>query len=354
MRDIERHNYQNMAARAEELYDEGSLDVVEMIHTQAHPNPRVGARTPAPARALLRFAYHGLALGILLAAAACDSAATAVDASAPVTSRTAAVSLRIDVTPNKPASLSVLAFRAAFSGVAAADILGMVDPLAADAPRHDCQLRDVDQAAAALVARGEAIELEELAGVGVLVGTDNTAEIRPSPRLFPDLAATIGGVVGEAGPVGLLTIPDEVRVRGTMASDETADVAALSVPTTGWIRLVNGTVPRDGILIPTVADLNLNLTPSDVTETSVELRPFGATVALSCAVPPTSVPSGGQIAMKVSRQDLDALVAASGSAPGASIAAALDLVRRSGKQLPLSATRVSLEVRTSTFVELRP
>ena len=58
----------------------------------------------------------------------------------------------------------MLAFRAAFSGVAATEVLGIVDPLAASAPLRDCALRDVDQAAGAMVTRGDAIELEELGG----------------------------------------------------------------------------------------------------------------------------------------------------------------------------------------------
>jgi hypothetical protein len=186
------------------------------------------------------------------------------------------------------------------------------------------------------------------------------------------LAATIGGVVGEAGPLGLASVPDEVRVRGWMTtvpnsipypdssqgsgdpSGDASDLAVVGVPATGWIKTVNGIVPRDGMLIPIGADLNLNLTPLEVTETFVEVRPFGATVALTCTVPLNSIPAGGQIPFTVSRQALDALASAARATPGAPIAAALDLVRRSSKQMPLSATRVSLEVRTSTFVELRP
>ncbi|MBC8132838.1 MAG: hypothetical protein H7X95_07635 [Deltaproteobacteria bacterium] len=315
-----------------------------------------------------------LTVGALVAAVGCEGAVPAVDASAPVSAHTSAVSLRLDVSPVQPATLTVLAFRAAFSGVAVADVLGMVDPLANEAPRHDCQLRDLDQAAAALVARGDAIELEELAGIGVSVSATGAPEIRPSPRLYPDLAATIGGVVGEAGPLHLLNVPEQVRVRGGMTvvspaqspeGNEAADIATVTVPATGWVKLLNGAVPRDGILIPMGNDLNLNLTPFDATDTSIELRPYGGTVALSCAVPASTLVGGGgsgdgaggsatHVAFMIPRQTLGALVAATGGAPGASVAAALDLVRRSNKTLPLSGTRVSLEVRTSTFVELRP
>lgn len=340
-----------------------------------HPSPHFRARFLAP---IFRSAGRrvgglwGLTVGALLGAVACDGAVASVDASMPVSAHTSAVSVRIDVAPAQPASMSVLAFRAAFSGVAAADVLGMVDSLAADAPLRDCELRDVHQAAAALVARGDVIELEELAGIGISVGATSAAEIRPSPRLFPDLAATIGGVVSEAGPLRLPTVPALVRVRGAAigpalaaartsggAGDATEDSATIAVPVTGWVKSLNGTTPRDGILISLGSDLNLNLAQPDAGDTSIELRPFGRTVALSCTVPQGSAltptaDGGGQISFVIPRQALVALVATSGAAPGASVAAALDLVRRTNRILPVSATRVSLEVRTSTFVELRP
>jgi hypothetical protein len=350
----------------------GCLEPAEMPHIEQKSSPRpprarwnrgADARLPATRPDL----FASLALCALLAATACDGAAPAVDASTPPSARTSAVSLRIDVPIGKPASLTVLAFQAAFWGVNAADVLGLVDPMAAAAPARDCQLRDVGQAAAALVARGDAIELEELSGVAVSLGTDAT-EIHPSPRLYPDLAATIGGVVGEAGPFGLVSVPEQVRVQSAIAgiaADGPSDTTTILVPATGWVKLVNGAVPRDGSLVQIGADLNIGLTagvakspdgkPGDA-ETSIELRPFGATVALSCVVPvdPSTASSGGQTTFMIPRQALLALVAASGATPGTSVAAGLDLVRRSNQRLPLSATRVSLEVRTSTFVELHP
>ncbi|MES1204520.1 MAG: hypothetical protein ABUS79_01160 [Pseudomonadota bacterium] len=313
-----------------------------------------------------------MALAMSMGLAACDGGAPAVDASTPLSARTSAVSLRIDVPASKPASLTVLAFRAAFSGVAAADVLGLVDPLAATAPARDCQLRDIGQSAAELVARGDAIELEELAGVGVSLGA-GSPDIHPSPRLYPDLAATIGGVVGEAGPFGMAVIPEQVKVQSGAVpvtangvADTGSDAAMVAVPAAGWVRLMNGAVPHDGSLVEVGADLNLNLATTTRADargetsgdsvTSLELRPFGATVALACLVPANAVPNaaGGAVTFMVPRQALAALVSVSGAARGASVAAALDLVRRSQQRLPLSATRVSVEVRTSTFVELRP
>jgi hypothetical protein len=305
-------------------------------------------RGNAPAAALVLTALAG--------AAGCDGSAPAVDAATPPSAQTSALSLRIDVPTGKPATLSVLAFRAAFSGVAESDVLGLVDPLAATAPSHDCQIRDVDKAAAALVARGDAIELEELSGIGIGL-PDVAGDVHPSPRLYPDLAATIGGVVGEAGPFRLSAIPEQFRVTSGIAP------ASIYVPTTEWVRLLNGSAPRDGSLIEISADLNLAVTATakvgHETDTSIELRPFGATVALSCAVPAGPASLSGiaqtQTAFAIPRQALAALLVASGATPGASVAAALDVVRRSTTdKLATSDTRISVEVRTSTFVEMRP
>jgi hypothetical protein len=305
------------------------------------------------------------ALGI----AACDGGAPAVDASVPPSGRTSAVSLRIDVPNGKPASLTVLAFRAAFSGLAASDVLGVVDPLAVSAPLRDCALRDVDQAAGALTARGDTIELEELGGVGISLAELATA-IRPSPRLYPDVTPTIGGVVSEAGPIRLSAVPAQLRVAAgelgaaAPAGPDTGELTTVDVPSTGWVRLLNGVVPRDGLSIETNADLNLAVSAAaspgaSGAETSIELRPLGATVALSCLIPAETMTAAltapqGQLPFIVSRQALGALVARSGAAPGAPVAAALDLVRRTNGRLPVSSTRVSVEVRTSTFVEIRP
>jgi len=302
-----------------------------------------------------------LTLGTLLAAATgCDGAVPSVDASAPMSAHVSAVSLRIDVSAAQPPSLSVLAFRAAFSGVQGRDVLGMVDPLAADAPSRDCQLRYMGKATEALVARGDAIELEELTGIGISVAA-NAPEISPSPRIYPDLLATIGGVVSESGPLGLATVPEQIQVRRAAMQNPSAsapqDTTTVSVPVAGWVKFMNGTVPSIGLPISASSDLTLSLTPPDATDTSVELRPLGGLVALNCAVPSSSVPgaaAGAQLAFMVPRQALAVLLSASDAPTGASVAASLDLVRRSSKTLPLSETRVSLEVRTSTVVELRP
>ena len=293
---------------------------------------------------------------VALTLSACDGSAPTIDASSPPSARASAISLRIDVPAEKAPSLTVLAFRAAFSGVPAADVLGIVDPLAAAAPAQACQLRDVDRAVAALVAQGQAIELEELTGVGISLG-EGTAEVRPSPRLYPDVAATVGGVVAESGPLALAAVPQRLRVSSGSPgalTNSAPDATAVVVPAAGWVTLLNGAVPHEGSRIEISGDLNLNLAVGDGAATSVELRPLGATVALSCVVPAGVVRTGGEIALMVPRQFLLALVSTLGGTPGTPVAAALDLVRRANERLPLSDTGISVEVRTSTVVELRP
>ena len=315
------------------------------------------ARSVAPT-----FRIGGLRLSVILAvvgwtALGCDGSAPTIDASSPPSARASAISLRIDVPAEAPPSVTALAFRAAFSGVPASEVLGIVDPLAAEAPAQDCQLRDVGRAVAALVAQGQAIELEELTGVGISLG-DATADIHPSPRLYPDVAATVGGVVGEAGPLGLVALPQRLRVTGGLTGllpNSAPDTAAVVVPPAGRVTLLNGTVPHQGSRVEITADLILNLAVGDGLATSVELRPLGATVALSCVVPALAPAStGGEVTLAVPRQFLGALATTLGGTPGAPFAAALDLVRRTSSRLPMSGTRVLVEVRSSTMVELRP
>ena len=59
----------------------------------------------------------------------------------------AELSVRFEVSADRPATVSVLGFRAAAAGPET-DVLGLVDPLAAAAPDQGCVLRDVDLATA--------------------------------------------------------------------------------------------------------------------------------------------------------------------------------------------------------------
>ena len=283
---------------------------------------------------------------------ACDGTPRAMDAAAAPSARMSAVAVRLDATNDKQPMLSALAFRAAFSGVSSTEVLGLVDPLSTASPARDCQLRDLDSGPAALAARGDGIELEELAGVGVQLAEMPSA-IHPSPRLYPDVAPAIGGVVSEAGPLALGVWPAQLRIT-TGATPETEPVDALvTVPAPTRVTSVNGIVPSTGASVavgPT--DLNIGLGPG-AADSAVELRPFGATVALVCKVPfDATGTSPGSFA--VPHQLIDALITASGAAPGGGVAASLDLVRRQSGEPALANTRIAVEVRTSSLVELRP
>jgi len=283
---------------------------------------------------------------------ACDGTPRAMDAAAAPSARMSAVAVRLDATNDKQPMLSALAFRAAFSGVSSTDVLGLVDPLSTTSPAHDCQLRDLDSGPAALAARGDGIELEELAGVGVQLAEMPSA-IHPSPRLYPDVAPAIGGVVSEAGPLALGVWPAQLRIT-TGATPETEPVDALiTVPAPARVTSVNGIVPSTGASVavgPT--DLNIGLGPG-AAESAVELRPFGATVALVCKVP-FDATGASPSSFAVPHQLIAALIAASGAAPGGGVAASLDLVRRQSGEAALANTRIAVEVRTSSLVELRP
>ena len=366
-----------------------------------------------------------------LAIAACDAGTAATDASTPVASNAAQIALRVDVQPAAAASLSALAYRAAYSGISRREVLGLVDPLAggvasrvplpatsATGGRADaepgCVIRDLDRASTDLAAHGDSIELEELKGIAVSALDPTRAELlRLSPRLFPDIAASIGGVVSEGGPVGLPELPGQVRVTaGSASAVNGASEADVTLPAPAWIRLVNGAASAAGQAISLGSDLQLGLSIPGSADTTVELRPLGATVALTCTVPlallaqgqagqapgfpATSGPGGvgagpsasatttpvgapvaptgaagtgggaagdaapvGDTSFALSRQLLARRVAAAGGIAGAPIAAALDVVRRSEQTLASpsgspSGTEISVEIRTSTLVELRP
>ena len=234
----------------------------------------------------------------------------------------------------------MLGFRATFSGVPAGDVLGLVDPLSGASPARDCQLRDIDSAAAALAATGKGIELEELSGVGVSMINAATT-FRTSPRLFPDVAPAIGGVVSEAGPISLSDWPALVRVAS------------------GRVATVNGTAPIANSSVVVAGDLNLTFVAAGAGENTVELRPFGATVALICRLPASSKPAADPatvdtLAFVVSRPLLRSLVTAAGGATDGAMAASLDVVRRPEGDATVADTHVAVEARTSILVELHP
>jgi len=314
----------------------------------------------------------GACLGLFcFSSAGCDSEQRARDASAPPSLQTSEVSVRFDVSPQKAPVMSVLAFHATVAGVLQRDVLGIVDPLAAAAPERDCELRDLDLSANALVAQGGSIELQELGGIGLMLGTPDLTGlaagapptssaggvatagtiIRAFPRLFPDVATVVGGVVGEAGPLQLGGLPDRI---GLLTPASELPLEELAVPAAPRITSINGAPlvagarvdGHDGLTIGVAGDAG----------TIVELRPFGATVAISCAVPASSA---GESTLTVPRAlvaRLSGAVNPSAAAPGKALPASLDALSRARVRVaPFAATNhLSIEVRASTAVELAP
>jgi hypothetical protein len=300
----------------------------------------------------------GLAVlaGVGLALGACEGEQRARDASTPPILQTSEVSVRFDVSPQKPPVMSVLAFHATVSGVAPRDVLGIVDPLAAAAPERDCELRDLDLSASALVAQGGSIELQEIGGIGLALGSSDPAAdniVRPFPRLFPDVATVVGGVVAEAGPLPVGVLPERV---GLLTPASELPLEEIGVPAAARITSVNGAPLVAGARVDGHDGLTIGVAGG--AGTVVELRPFGATIAVSCAVPDAASASGEStlIVPRALIARLSGGTLPSAASAGSALPASLDVVRRARVRVaPFAATNhLSIEVRASTAVELRP
>jgi hypothetical protein len=291
-------------------------------------------------------------VGLLVAAGGCLGEQRARDASAPPSLQTAEISVRFDVSPQKAPVMSVLAFQATVSGIAQRDVLGVVDPLAAAAPERDCELRDLDLSASALVARGGSIELQELGGIGITLGASDPAPgviVRPFPRLFPDVATVVGGIVAEAGPLALGALPERV---GLLTPASELPLEELAVPAAPRIATVNGAPLAAGAKLDARDGLTITVAPGGA-GTVVELRPFGATVAIACAMPDTAT---AESTLVVPRALIARLSGGTGGPAGAAIPVSLDVLSRARVRVAPLATssRLSIEVRASTAVEIRP
>ncbi len=277
-------------------------------------------------------------------ASGCEGETRQPEAATRVTVPSAELSIRFDVADGRPPSVSVLGFRAA-AGPSAPDVLGLVDPLWAAAPDQGCALHDVDQAASALGARGETIDLEELSGVGVGFGPGEPL-VRPFPRLFPDVAGVVGGVVAEAAPQPLAALPDRLSVYG---AESELPLAELAVPPLPRLTAANGKAPAAGMQIDAGGGLTLSV--ANAAGALIELRPFGATVAVSCAVPTNA---STEALVTIPRALLVHLPRARGRGHGVSVS--IEVARRVRAREPLgpSGARVSIEVRAAMAAELRP
>ena len=293
-----------------------------------------------------------LALGALLAGVGCDSTPAKRDASANAGQRMSEVAVRLDAPSGGLPSASVLAYRAGVTGVGLDDVLAVIDPLVASAPETGCIRRDVAVGARIVAAHGGKVELEALGALIVDLGA-GSPYLRPLSRVYPDLASAVGGVVGEAGPIDLTVAPQTLGV-----TDETSG-RRLSVAVPALPRLLDG----DGMALPPSVvfspgeDLVLGVVGP--ARTFVELRPFGATWSLACAVsgralstPQTTTDATGAAV------DSQVLIPAAelGRLAELRVPVSLEVVSRETHALGLGGApaRLTLEVRTSSVVELRP
>ena len=295
---------------------------------------------------------------LALVVAACDAGprppdATAAPSAGAASNLTGEIAVRIDASPQRAASVSVLAFRASIAGIDRSDVLAMVDPLSAPGPDHDCALRDVDLSANALLARGGSIELQEMTGIGIGIGgAGETAKlVRPFPRLSPDVATVVGGVVAETGPVSLESVPERLSL--TTADSELA-IEEIAVPAAARLTSVNGNAPATGLRVGIGEALVVGVAGG--AGTTLEIRPFGATVALACALGPAIGPQENVVIIpraQLARLFGDQPAARSGTA---ALPASLDVVKRNRVKNALLGvpTRLSVEVRSSLTVELVP
>jgi hypothetical protein len=277
-----------------------------------------------------------LLLGAALALA-CESGTPGRDASSPpAPQKVAEVSVRIDAPAGGLPAVSVLAFRATVKGLApGADVLGVIDPLVAPAPER-CDLREVGTGTRTLRALGGSVDLEELPNVSLALGTEG-ATLRPAPRVYPQLAASVGGVIGEAGPVDLATLPESIDIGLQGDQEPRVRLALQGVP-----RLIdqNGDPVVAGTRLDTTRDLQLVI--QGPSHSFLEIRPFGASRFIAC-------PAGAGGRVVVQRELLEKLISSSGR-----VAISFEAVWRDSRILGgTQATRLSIEARSSAVLDLR-
>lgn len=285
-----------------------------------------------------RNALLATALGTTLVLG-CDGGTRGRDASVPSSQRVAEVSVRIDAPTGSAPAVSVLAFRASVTGLAPTDVLGVVDPLIAGAPETRCELRDVAAGARSLRAQGGTIELEELANVSLELAPAKQT-LHPAPRVYPQLAATVGGVIGEAGPFDLMGVPETIAV-GLLGEGESR--VQLDVPALPRLLGASGEAIANGTRLDLTSDLSL--TVAGPARSFVEIRPFGASLAIAC-------PVGSNGHVVVPHDLLEKVMADSGHAP-----VSLEAVWRDSRLVQAQAggqtTRLSLEARSSVVLDVR-
>ena len=122
------------------------------------------------------------------------------------------------------------------------------------------------------------------------------------------------------------------------------------MPALPRLLAANGAAPVGGMRIDAAEGLSLSL--GGAAGALVELRPFGATVAVTCAVPANA---STEAVVNVPHALLVHLPRARARAPGA-CPVSIEVARRVRAREPLAASgaRVSVEIRSAVAAELRP
>lgn len=276
----------------------------------------------------------GLALGL-----GCDSTPRGRDASAPLSLRVAEIAVVVDAPSTGAPAISVLAFRAHVTGLPAMDVLGVVNPLFGNAPEGKCELREVAGAARGLGALGGTVDLEEMPNVAVELG-GSIPILRPFPRVYPPLAPAVGGVIGEVGPVDVVSpLPQALVV--TLPGADGDQRVAIDLPALPRLLDVASNVLATGSRLDATGDLQL-VVDRGSPRSFLEIRPlFGASLTMACPVGPA-----GRVV--VPRELLGRLTASSGRVP-----LSFEAVSRESRPLLGQNTRLSVEARSAAVLDLR-
>ena len=271
---------------------------------------------------------------------ACESGSQGRDGSVQQTQKVSEVSVRLELPGLGAPALSVLAFRADVSDRYTGDVLGVVDPWAAPAPEGACELRDATGHTRALRVQGDTITLEELGGVSVSAEAQGV-NLRPAPRVYPHYADVVGGVIAEAGPVDVSVVPDVLTIEVSGLPERPARLF-WAVPDVPRVLLQDQTPLAPGASLDVSGDLVLLLTGHH--RVFLEIRPYGAPVAVACAAG-----AGGMVVVPHSL--LMKMTAAAGGVP-----VSFEAVWRENRMVMAATppTRVSVEARSSVVVDLRP
>lgn len=278
-------------------------------------------------------------LALVATAMACDGTPRGRDLPLPAGRKVSEISVRLDVPSSGSPSVSVLAFRAEVLGFQSDDVLGVVDPLVASAPDAHCELRDVADTARRLRGHGGNINLEDVGNIAVEVG-GHPALLRPTPRVYPDDASIVAGVIAEAGPTDLANFPTAMAI-GSLGPEGLLSRIPLTVPDAP--RVLGGDGAPVGAVARFDANGDLSLQVTGPGQPFVELRPFGATLAIAC-------PVGSSGRVTIPADMIERLGHLSRKVP-----VAVDAVSRESHLVRVGGqpTRLSLEIRASTVLELR-